>query len=41
MPKLPNLTAAEPIPDAAKEEVGRILQTGDLFRYSSDHSPVA
>lgn len=41
MPKLPNLTAAEPIPDAAKAEVERILQTGDLFRYSSDHSPVA
>ncbi|MEQ6204189.1 aminotransferase class I/II-fold pyridoxal phosphate-dependent enzyme [Sulfitobacter sp. HNIBRBA2951] len=41
MPKLPNLTAAEPIPDAAKKEVDRILQTGDLFRYSSDHSPVA
>jgi dTDP-4-amino-4,6-dideoxygalactose transaminase len=41
MPKLPNLTAAEGIPDAAMGEVDRILRTGDLFRYSSDHSPVA
>lgn len=41
MPKLPNLTAAEAIPDAAKAEVDRILQTGDLFRYGSDQSPVA
>lgn len=41
MPKLPNLTAAEAIPDAALAEVDRILRTGDLFRYSSDSSPVA
>lgn len=41
MAKLPNLTAAEAIPDAAKAEVERILQTGDLFRYGSDQSPVA
>lgn len=41
MPKLPNLTDAEPIPDAAKAEVDRILKSGDLFRYTSDHSPVA
>ncbi len=41
MPNLPNLTAAEPIPDAALEEVDRILRTGDLFRYTSDGSPVA
>ena len=41
MPKLPNLTDAESIPDAAKTEVDRILQTGDLFRYGSDQSPVA
>ncbi len=40
MQKLPNLTAAEAIPDAAMAEVERILQTGDLFRYSSDQSPV-
>lgn len=41
MSKLPNLTAAESIPDAAMSEVTRILQTGDLFRYGSDESPVA
>jgi len=41
MSKLPNLTAAEGIPDAAMSEVTRILQTGDLFRYGSDQSPVA
>ena len=41
MQKLPNLTAAESIPDAARAEVDRILQTGDLFRYGSDQSPVA
>ncbi len=41
MSKLPNLTAAEAIPDSAMAEVSRILQTGDLFRYSSDNSPVA
>ncbi|WP_227269908.1 DegT/DnrJ/EryC1/StrS family aminotransferase [Roseobacter weihaiensis] len=41
MAKLPNLTAAEPIPDAAMAEVDRILRTGDLFRYGSDQSPVA
>lgn len=39
--KLPNLTAAEPIPEAAMAEVNRILGTGDLFRYTSDQSPVA
>lgn len=41
MSSLPNLTAAEAIPDAARAEVDRILQTGDLFRYGSDQSPVA
>jgi dTDP-4-amino-4,6-dideoxygalactose transaminase len=41
MSKLPNLTAAEGIPDSAMAEVTRILQTGDLFRYGSDRSPVA
>jgi dTDP-4-amino-4,6-dideoxygalactose transaminase len=41
MRNLPNLTAAEAIPDAALAEVDRILRTGDLFRYTSDQSPVA
>ncbi len=38
---LPNLTQAEPIPACALAEVERILQSGDLFRYTSDNSPVA
>lgn len=41
MSDLPNVTAAEPIPDAARQEIERILQTGDLFRYTSENSPVA
>ncbi len=41
MPTMPNLTAAEQIPDAAMSEVERILRTGDLFRYTSDNSPVS
>ncbi len=41
MSKLPNLTQAEPIPAGALAEVERILQSGDLFRYTSENSPVA
>ncbi|MGJ8556889.1 MAG: DegT/DnrJ/EryC1/StrS family aminotransferase [Sulfitobacter geojensis] len=41
MPTMPNLTDAEAIPESARAEVERILQTGDLFRYTSDDSPVA
>ncbi|GGL70141.1 DegT/DnrJ/EryC1/StrS family aminotransferase [Wenxinia marina] len=40
-PPLPSATAAEPIPDAARAEVERLLRTGDLFRYTSEDSPVA
>lgn len=36
----PNAYDAEPIPAAALTEVERILSTGDLFRYTSDKSPV-
>jgi len=36
----PNAYDAEPIPAAALAEVERILSTGDLFRYTSDKSPV-
>ena len=36
-----DLYAAEPIPDAAMQDVMRLLQTGDLFRYTSDGSPAA
>ncbi len=38
---IPNVYDAEPIPAAAMAEVTRILSTGDLFRYTSDNSPVA
>ena len=37
----PNVYDAEPIPDAARAEIDRMLQSGDLFRYTSDDSPVA
>ena len=35
MPDLPDLHAAEPIPDAALAEVTRLLNSGDLFRYTA------
>jgi dTDP-4-amino-4,6-dideoxygalactose transaminase len=31
----PNVYDAEPIPAAAREEIERLLQTGDLFRYTA------
>jgi dTDP-4-amino-4,6-dideoxygalactose transaminase len=37
----PNAFDAEPIPQAALSEVLRILNSGDLFRYTSDNSPVS
>jgi dTDP-4-amino-4,6-dideoxygalactose transaminase len=38
----PNVYDAEPIPEAAREEIARLLASGDLFRYTSDEaSPVA
>ncbi|MCA8884893.1 MAG: aminotransferase class I/II-fold pyridoxal phosphate-dependent enzyme [Rhodobacteraceae bacterium] len=37
----PNVYDAEPIPDAARAEVERLLSSGDLFRYTSDDAPVA
>jgi dTDP-4-amino-4,6-dideoxygalactose transaminase len=38
----PNTYAAEPIPDAARAEVERLLATGDLFRYTAPaDAPVA
>jgi len=40
MVDVPNVYDAEPIPDAAMDEVARILNTGDLFRYTGDTSPV-
>ncbi|MDX8348264.1 aminotransferase class I/II-fold pyridoxal phosphate-dependent enzyme [Cognatiyoonia sp. IB215446] len=41
MSQVPNVYDAEPIPDAALVTVRQLLQSGDLFRYTSDNSPVA
>lgn len=32
---------AEPIPESARAEIAAMLQSGDLFRYTSENSPVA
>lgn len=38
----PNVHAAEPIPEAARAEIERLLQSGDLFRYTApEGAPVA
>lgn len=38
---LPDVHSAEPIPEAARAEVERLLQSGDLFRYTAkDNAPV-
>ncbi|TCL08995.1 dTDP-4-amino-4,6-dideoxygalactose transaminase [Shimia isoporae] len=38
----PNVYDAEPIPEAARAEVERLLQTGDLFRYTApENAPVS
>ncbi len=38
----PNVYDAEPIPDAARAEIDRMLQSGDLFRYTAPQdAPVA
>ena len=37
----PNVYDSEPIPDAARGEIERLLSSGDLFRYTSEGSPVA
>lgn len=42
MATLPNMHDAEPIPEAARQEIDRLLQSGDLFRYTApEASPVA
>ncbi len=41
MVTLPDVYSAEPIPDAALPEVIRLLESADLFRYTSNSSPVA
>jgi len=41
MPLPPNVYDAEPIPEAARAEVDRMLQSGDLFRYTApENAPV-
>ncbi|SMX43489.1 DegT/DnrJ/EryC1/StrS family aminotransferase [Actibacterium lipolyticum] len=38
----PNVYDAESIPEAAREEIDRLLQSGDLFRYTApENAPVA
>ena len=37
----PNTYDSEPIPDAARAEIDRLLSSGDLFRYTSEGAPVA
>lgn len=37
----PNVYDAEPVPEAARAEIDRMLQSGDLFRYTApDNAPV-
>jgi dTDP-4-amino-4,6-dideoxygalactose transaminase len=41
-PAAPNVYDAEPIPEAARAEIERLLSSGDLFRYTApDGAPVA
>ena len=37
----PNVYDAEPIPEAARAEIERLLTSGDLFRYTNEGAPVA
>ena len=37
----PNCHDSEPIPEAARAEIDRLLSSGDLFRYTSEGAPVA
>ena len=42
MAHTPNVYDAEPIPEAARAEIERLLATGDLFRYTApENAPVA
>ena len=36
----PNVYDAEPIPASVQSEIERLLQSGDLFRYTNENSPV-
>jgi perosamine synthetase len=35
----PNVYDAEPIPEAARAEIDRLLSSGDLFRYTAPKMP--
>ncbi|QEW19288.1 Putative pyridoxal phosphate-dependent aminotransferase EpsN [Marinibacterium anthonyi] len=41
MVSVPNVHEAEPIPDAARAQIEALLQSGDLFRYTSEDAPVS
>jgi len=42
MSNLPNVQQAEPIPASARDEIDRLLNSGDLFRYTApENAPVA
>lgn len=42
MAHLPNMHDAEPIPEAARHEIDRLMKSGDLFRYTaSEGAPVS
>ncbi|MEM1374109.1 MAG: aminotransferase class I/II-fold pyridoxal phosphate-dependent enzyme [Pseudomonadota bacterium] len=41
MTSLPDVHQAEPIPDVAREALDELLSTADLFRYTSENSPVS
>ena len=42
MTHLPNMHDAEPIPESARREIDRLLQSGDLFRYTApEAAPVS
>ena len=42
MANLPNMHDAEPIPESARQEIDRLLQSGDLFRYTApEAAPVS
>ncbi|ETX15436.1 aminotransferase [Roseivivax halodurans JCM 10272] len=40
MTQIPDMNQAEPIPAEAQAEIDRLLASGDLFRYTSEDSPV-
>lgn len=41
MTELPNVHQAEPIPEAARAEIEALMQSADLFRYTSDDNAVS